>query len=241
MPYIQKDLPQYHYADDDGLIGLRGAMYYFQNVHTWHLHSIDKGNDVIPQKYEAGWIYTRYHVILKQKIDYRDNLTLRAWMEPYRQPVLVNENVEILQHGTIAACGKLEGCVFSLSRQRPVRLSAIEFPDDFAEDVPNDIPDFIGIEKTADGTEERYIRTVRTSDLDVNRHMNNLRYIEMFQDAYDSSFWREFAAKEMEICFMSQCKEGEKISVRSRADEETVHLAALHQDGRIAAVAEFRR
>ena len=58
---------------------------------------------------------------------------------------------------------------------------------------------------------------------------------------YDSRFWREFAAKEMEICFMSQCKEGEEISVRSRADEGAVHLAALHQDGRIAAVAEFRR
>ncbi len=68
MPFIQKDLPQYHYADDDGLLGLRGAMYYFQNIHTWHLCSVGKGNDVLPQKYEAGWIYTRYHVVLKQKI-----------------------------------------------------------------------------------------------------------------------------------------------------------------------------
>ena len=207
MPFIQKDLPQYHYADDDGLIGLRGAMYYFQNIHTWHLHSIDKGNDVLPQKYEAGWIYTRYHVVLKQKMDYRGELTLRAWMEPYRQPVLVNENIEILQHGKIAACGKLECCVFSLARQRPLRLTAVDFPENFAEDVPNDIPDFLGIEKTADGTEERYIRTVRASDLDVNRHMNNLHYIAMFQDACDSSFWRDFSPKEMEICFMSQCKE----------------------------------
>ena len=241
MPFIQKDLPQYHYADDDGLIGLRGAMYYFQNIHTWHLHSIDKGNDVLPQKYEAGWIYTRYHVVLKQKMDYRGELTLRAWMEPYRQPVLVNENIEILQHGKIAACGKLECCVFSLARQRPLRLTAVDFPENFAEDVPNDIPDFLGIEKTADGTEERYIRTVRASDLDVNRHMNNLHYIAMFQDACDSSFWRDFSPKEMEICFMSQCKEGEAISVRSKMAGDAVHFAALHQNGQIASVADFRR
>ena len=240
MPFIQKDLPQYHYADDDALIGLRGAMYYFQNIHTWHLHSVGKGNDVLPQKYQAGWIYTRYHVLLKQKIDYSGELTLRAWMEPYRQPVLVNENEEILQNGKLAACGKLESCVFSLTRQRPLRLSAIEFPEDFAEDVPNDIPDFLGIEKTADGTEERYIRTVRASDLDVNRHMNNLHYIAMFQDAYDSAFWHAFAPNEMEICFMSQCREGEEISVRSRITGNTVHFAALHQDGRIASVADFK-
>lgn len=241
MPFIQKDLPQYHYADDDGLIGLRGVMHYFQNINTWHFHSVNKGNDVLPQQYEAGWIYTRYHAVLNRKIDYMGELTLKAWMEPYRQPVLVNEDVEIMQHGKLVACGKMECCVFSLTRQRPLRLSAVDFPEDFTEDVPNSIPDYLGIGKTADGTEERYIRKVRTSDLDVNRHMNNLRYIEMFQDAYDSGFWREFAAKEMEICFMSQCKEGEEISVRSRVDEGIVHLAALHQDGRIAAAAEFRK
>ncbi len=241
MPFIQKDLPQYHYADDDGLIGLRGVLHYFQNINTWHFHSVNKGNDVLPQQYGAGWIYTRYHAVLNRKIDYTGELTLKAWMEPYRQPVLVNEDVEMMQHGELVAYGKMECCIFSLTCQRPLRLSAVDFPEDFTEDVPNGIPDYLNIEKTADGTEERYIRTVHMSDLDVNRHMNNLRYIEMFQDAYDSSFWREFAAKEMEICFMSQCKEGEKISVRSRADEETVHLAALHQDGRIAAVAEFRR
>jgi acyl-ACP thioesterase len=216
-------------------------MRYFQDVHTWYMHSMNKGNDVLPEQYGAAWIYTRYHVVLKQKMDYRGELTLRAWMEPYRQPVLVNENVEILQHGEIAACGKLESCVFSLARQRPLRLGAIDFPEDFAEDVPNDIPDFRGIEKTAEGTEERYIRTVRASDLDVNRHMNNLHYITMFQDALDSGFWREFSPKEMEICFMSQCREGEEISVRSKMTGDTVHFAALHRDGRIASVAEFRR
>lgn len=240
MPFIQRDLPQYHFTDADSLIGLRGVAHYLQNVHTWHFHAVEKGNDVLPKKYGAGWIYTRYHVVLYQKIDYSSDLTLKAWMEPYRQPVLVNENVEIRQDDRLVACGKMECCVFSLTRQRPLRLSAVEFPEDFAEEVPNSIPDFLGIEKTAEGTEERYLRTVRTSDLDVNQHMNNLRYIEMFQDAHDSEFWAALQPREMEICFMSQCKEGETLSVRSSTAPGMIHLAALHADGRIAAVAEFR-
>ena len=241
MPFVRQDMPQYHYADSDGLIGLRGVMHYCQIIHTWHFHTIDKGNDVLPQRYGAGWVYTRYHVILNRKIDYSGPLTLRAWLEPYRQPVLINENVEILQGGSLAACAKLESCVFSLTRQRPVRLSAVEFPEDFAEDIPNAIPDFLGTEKTAEGTSERYVRTVRTSDLDVNGHMNNLRYIEMFRDAHDSAFWQAFPAREMEICFLTQCREGEAISVRSRTEADRVHMAALHADGRLAAVASFLR
>ena len=45
----------------------------------------------------------------------------------------------------------------------------------------------------------------------------------------------------MEICFMSQCREGEEISVRSKMARDAVHFAALHPDGRIAAAADFRR
>ena len=75
--------------------------------------------------------------------------------------------------------------------------------------------------------------------LDKSRHMNNLRYIEMFQDAYESSFWSALDPHEMEIRFLSQCKEGETISVCSRTDDTGVHFAALHQDGTLASTALF--
>lgn len=82
-------------------------------------------------------------------------------------------------------------------------------------------------------------KTVRVSDLDKSRHMTNLRYIEMFQDAYDSAFWNRFQPREMEICFLSQCMEGEILNVKSRQEENALYLAAQHEDGTVAAVAVF--
>ena len=239
MPCVQSVRPQYRDADPDGLIGLRGVMRNFQDIHTWAMHAIDRGNDVIPERYGAGWVYTRYHLVLREKPDYTDDMTLTAWMEPYRQPVLVNMDMTVTQHGRLMAMGKLECCVFSLTRGRPLRLSAIDFPENVPEEIPNEIPDFIGLEKTAEGMAKRYRRVVRVSDLDKNRHMNNLRYIEMFQDAHDSAFWDALAPVETEISFISQCLEGETLSVRSRVDGNRVYLAALHEDGRLAAVALF--
>ena len=239
MPFTQTVMPQYRDADEDGLIGIRGAMRYFQDIHTWYFHGINKGNDVLPEAYDAGWVYTRYHVKLMQKMDYSGPVELTAWMEPYRQPVLVNVNMTVQQGGNLMACGKIESCVFSLTRQRPLRLSAIEFPEDFTEEIDKDIPGFIGLEKTAEGMEERYQRTVRVSDLDKMGHMTNLRYIEMFQDAHDSQFWKTLNPAEMEISFLSQCREGETLSVRSKIDGNTVYLAAVHDDGKPASVAAF--
>ena len=145
----------------------------------------------------------------------------------------------IEQDGEIVACGKIETCVFDLNRQMPRRLSSIEFPDNIAEEIAHDIPSFLGLDKSTEGMTERYQKTVRVSDLDKSRHMNNLRYIEMFQDAYGSDFWEEKEPHQMEIRFLSQCREGEVISVCSRVDETGVRFAALHQDGTIASVAFF--
>ena len=240
MPFEQTFQPQYRDADPDGLIGLKGAMHYFQDIHTWFMHSLDMGNDVLPERCQAAWVYTRYLVTLSQKIDYTDSVTLSAWMEPYQQPVLVNIDFLLRQHGVIAARGKAETCLFSLQRQRPLRLSAVEFPEGVPEEIPNDIPDFIPLEKSAEGLEERYRRVVRYSDLDKSRHMTNLRYIDMYQDAYDAEFWRAFDAREMELCFLSQCREGETLSVRSRQTDHELRFAAVHADGKPASVAVFR-
>ena len=239
MLFQQQMYPQFRDADHDGFIGLRGCMRYFQDGHTYFMHAVEKGNDVIPEQYGAAWIYTQYHVQIKRKIGYDTPLLLRQWIQPYRRPLLLTLNSTIEQDGEIVASGKIETCVFDLNRQMPRRLSSIEFPDNIAEEIAHDIPSFLGLDKSTEGMTERYQKTVRVSDLDKSRHMNNLRYIEMFQDAYGSGFWEEKEPHQMEIRFLSQCREGEVISVCSRVDETGVRFAALHQDGTIASVAFF--
>ena len=88
---------------------------------------------------------------------------------------------------------------------------------------------------------ERYRRTVRMSDLDKSNHMTNLRYIDMFQDAYDAAFWKIFDPKEMEIDFLSQAREGEELTILSKQNHNEISLVAIHSDGKIASAAMFRK
>ena len=116
--------------------------------------------------------------------------------------------VTIRQHGQLAAQGQMESCLFSLTRQRPLRPQAVELPENLAEELPNTIPAFSPLEASAEGMEERYARTVRVTDLDKSRHMTNLRYIEMFQDAYDSAFWEAFAPNRWSCAFSPNAGRG---------------------------------
>jgi len=53
MPYSQTVMPQFRDADEDGLIGIRGCMRAFQAIHIWYIHSVNKGNDVLPETHGA--------------------------------------------------------------------------------------------------------------------------------------------------------------------------------------------
>lgn len=240
MIFTQTVYPQFRDADIDGLVGLKGCMRNFQDVHGSFMYHLCKGNDSIIEKYGAAWVYTRYHVSLYDKLDYAP-AEARCVIEPYRHPVVADAVIELNQHGRAAAAARLQTCLISLERQRPVKFDAIEFPDDIAESPDFSVPAFLRPAASDENMSERYKKTVRASDLDKSGHMTNLKYIDMFIDGYDSSFWRAFGAKEMEISFITQCREGETLRIMSREEDSMVLLAAEHADGSIASFAVFTK
>lgn len=55
------------------------------------------------------------------------------------------------------------------------------------------------------------IRRVSFSDLDVNGHMNNTRYLDWLCDLLPSEFHREHPMKAVTICYMSEALEGQQL------------------------------
>ena len=73
-------------------------------------------------------------------------------------------------------------------------------------------------------------RTVSYTDLDVNGHLNNARYMDWVNDLMDSEFHRTHEPKEFTVCYLSEAREGQQIQ------QETVYHAESN-----TFQAEFRR
>ena len=71
-------------------------------------------------------------------------------------------------------------------------------------------------------------RTVCFSDLDVNGHMNNTRYLDWLCDLLPSKFHEEHPMKAVTICYMSEALEGQQLQL-SWTEGETFRL-----DGSVA-------
>ena len=65
-------------------------------------------------------------------------------------------------------------------------------------------------------------RTVRYCDLDRNGHMNNCRYLEWVADLLPSAFHRDNRMKEFTVCYLSEAREGEEVSLRWEQGEDGI-------------------
>ena len=60
-------MPQLREADENGYIGIRGYLNFFQDAATRHMHDFGKGNDTIPEQYGICWMYTKYRMHLVEE------------------------------------------------------------------------------------------------------------------------------------------------------------------------------
>lgn len=76
-------------------------------------------------------------------------------------------------------------------------------------------------------------RTVRYTDLDLNGHMNNCRYLDWVEDLLPSAFHARHELKEFTLCYMSEVREKEPVQLHfelSDGPELTVEAVRRGQE-----------
>jgi len=233
-------LPQFREADADGLIGLRGYMNYFQDAATRYMHNLHLGNDTLPEERGICWVYSKYKLHICRRTDFSGPFRLESWVENKKPTVRLYQDLMISRSGDVCAFGRLEECLLDIANQKLCRLSAIGWPEGLASTRELELEPFSRIGKpdlellALAGTHQ-----VRYTDLDKSGHMNNLRYVDMLLNAFDSNFWGKYEISDFEIHYLNQSYEGEKLQLRCRADDHTAEVWAIKADQTPACVGLF--
>lgn len=74
-------------------------------------------------------------------------------------------------------------------------------------------------------------RVVRYTDLDLNGHMNNCRYLDWVEDLLSSEFHGRHVVREFTLCYMSESREDEKLQLFwELSDGPVLSVEAVRQD-----------
>lgn len=239
MSFSLEFLPRFRESEMDGLIGVKGFVNYFQDIASGYFHQYGKGNDVLPRKYGVAWIYSKYKLKIYGKADYSKNIRLLTWMSKC-DPVRVWQEMEIRRGETLLCEGRLESCLVNMKEGKIVKTPYIELPENLVEDRMTSVGRFERRMKFSEDAAYCYTYTVRYTDLDNNRHMNNLRYVDMFLNAFEPDFYEKNTVTDFELQYVSQAYFGDELRIFALSEGDTHTLFALNKDDMLIACCVIR-
>ena len=135
--------------------------------------------------------------------------------------------------------------LIDLDKRRPVKMSPEQckiygIEKELEENIPLD--DFVRIENPNCIKEYR----VRHSDIDVNRHVNNVKYIEMAVDALPKAFLAEYEISNIKVLFKKEATDESTLRLLSEVIEEnekyvtTAHQIVDEKEDKLLTKLEFK-
>ncbi len=168
------------------------------------------------QKENVYWVLSRFHIIMHEYPRMDDRVKVETWpkgvnklffMRDYR---IRSEDCRLLTSATTAWL-ILDGNTGRPKKMKENNSLHSFHVDDFhaIEPLPGKLP---GITEP----DRQMSLFARYSDLDINKHVNAVKYIEWVQDCYPQESYEKQNVKEFQINYQSETRYGEEVQIRIR-------------------------
>jgi acyl-ACP thioesterase len=164
-----------------------------------------------------SWIKIEFNYLPK----YMDEIKLQTWgkkqykLYSLRDFTFSDSNDKIICKGTSAwLLLDSKSLRPKLLTQLYPNLSLLETKDGLS-DLPQKMHPSAELEKV-------YAKTIRFSDIDLNQHTNNAKYVELMFDCFDQVFHKEHFVKTLTVSFNAQTRLNDEIELyKGFADSNT--------------------
>ena len=228
------------YCDARAGLSPYGAFTIFQAIATEHAELIGVGGAAMAKRGEF-WLTVHSRVDFFGRAHLMQTLTAKTWPEPCDERSIRCFRSYSLQCGeTLVALGRTQWAILG-PEQKIVPFGQSGFPQDFPftgeagiTDAPTRFHD--------DFAPEELVReyTVRPTDIDFGRHMNNVSYIRVILDCFSAKTIASGTISSIEAHYAAPCLEGEKLSVYQKQDGDAVYIAIKKENGKPAVLAAVR-
>ena len=219
----------------NGVASAQTICNYLQEVAGNHATKLGFGVDQLLKK-NLTWVLSRLHVQFFRYPQWREIINIETWPSgkkgkfATRDFIVFNKNNEIIVKATSS------WMLLDFSKMRtitmPEFIEGIELPDRERAIVD----DFTKLPQPQNTDIKRQF-DVRLSDLDINQHVNHVKYIDWALECIPLSVWKKRHLSQLEISFRSETRYGEGIIVQTEQDENIfLHQVISEKDQRGLAV-----
>ena len=216
-------------CDREGRLSPVGAFTVFMDLASIHADLLGLGAaDMIQRGLFWLTVKTKVRFLRRPRLMERVTVSTRP-LAPEKVRSIREYRIE--QGEELLIEGKTEWTVIDAATGR-IRPMTEVFPAELELAKTPRYPDpFARVDPNFSGQRELGSFRVRSVDVDIGRHMNNVAYLQAVFGTMRSEELADFPKGEIEIVFRSPCFEGETLRVFRRDTVEGCELAALKQDG----------
>ncbi len=187
---------------------------------------------------ESGWVWVmlRFRLRVFDRPTWRSTVTIETWTRGFRGARAERCFRFLDEQGNVMAEGTSYWASIDLVRRRPIRppaeLSRLPLSDRATPDLD---------ERLTPAAPAANIKEVdffvRKSDLDVNRHVNNVCYLDWALEATPTAFRESNRLVEIDLAFKAESVYGDTIlsTVGNGEHGTLMHQLARESDGRVLA------
>ncbi|NLK63762.1 MAG: acyl-ACP thioesterase [Tissierellia bacterium] len=191
---------------------LSSLFVYLQDMATEHAYNIGVGRDALQEKYGIIWVLNRAVVEIIRHPVFKEEITIETWPE---QPDKVQFNRNFLVYdkgGNVIARAFSQWVVIDYQTRKLRRSSIIEekFPK---VDRERPITGILNKIKPIGGLNLSYKKTVGYSDIDINEHLNNAKYIDYIMDCFSLKLHKKYNISSIQIDYLHEALPGEIIQL----------------------------
>ncbi len=173
------------------------------------------------------WVLSRSHLQIIHPVRWNDEIAGRTWPSG-REGLFALRDFEILDRkGARLAVATSSWMVIDLKQKKPVRLDDDIMSIPLLEEraLPDDFKSLPPIEKVENEVPFR----VRISDLDINRHVNNVVFVEWALEAVPAEVLWNFQPVEIEVSYRAEAFYEDRIISRSQNQGDVRNPVFIHQ------------
>ncbi len=216
-------------SDRDCLMSVPAVFEAFQDIAVEHAEKLGLGFDAMTAK-GLFWITAKTKVRIYRRPKLLTPITVETW-PCVPGPVRADRCYRIKEGEETVAEGRTEWAVIETASLRVHRLTDL-YPEELPLSGDLLLPDhFRRVSEDTSDCMERSPIVVRSIDIDLGHHMNNIAYIREMLSTYTTKELDSLQVRGMDVCFKHACYEGETLRVFERKTESGREILMKKEDG----------
>lgn len=216
-------------VDFENKVPVTEIIKFFQIATFNHSNKIGLDHKSMIERSNAFWVITKLKVVLNNDIVVGEKISATTWTHELGGVRALRDCV-IKQGRTLKAKATSEWCCLDFETRKLRKMNSIHYPELKMGKTNNLLTKFINMKESFNEKDFVYSRVVRSTDIDVNNHTNNLKYNYMALDAFGVDELKNFDVKEYEIYFVNESYEGDKIDIYKKKVKQYYFIEGKIED-----------